>query len=77
MTCWVRAVPCVVCVHFVSLQRKQLLETQLRQLNERIAELEEAIRIADGTMAPLHQQVDDLQKRKQELQAETNQKAAA
>lgn len=57
------------------LQRKQLLETELRAINARISELEEVQRSADASITPLQQQVDALQKRKLELQADTHSKA--
>lgn len=66
--------PCQCCCSYCQ-QRKQLLQTELRAINARIAELEEVQRSADASITPLQQQVDALQKRKLELQADTHSKA--
>lgn len=62
---------------FVCPQRKQMLEAQKAKLNTRIAELEQAQNVAESSMAPLQEQIDSLQKQKQELQADTHKQVQA
>jgi hypothetical protein len=51
-----------------------MLESQLANINKRIAELEQAQQVAVSAMAPLQEQFDSLQKQKLELQADTTKK---
>jgi hypothetical protein len=67
------ALPVVLC-GLLGPQRKQMLESQLANINKRIAELEQAQLVAESSMEPLQKQDDALQKQKQELQEDYKKK---
>jgi hypothetical protein len=66
------ALPVVLCG--LGPQRKQMLESQLANINKRIAELEQAQLVAESSMEPLQKQDDAVQKQKQELQEDYKKK---